>query len=57
MIMHMFDEELAIGIIRLGESAIAGGLGLEAFNYLIKSTGLAVVFIAFAGLVADVVAK
>ncbi|KAH0431962.1 hypothetical protein CcaCcLH18_06789 [Colletotrichum camelliae] len=57
MIMHMFDEELAVGIIGLGESAIVGGLGLEAFNYLIKSTGLAAFFIAFAGLVADLVAK
>ncbi|KAF3799799.1 hypothetical protein GCG54_00009988 [Colletotrichum gloeosporioides] len=57
MIMHMFDEEVAVGIIRLCESAMTGGPGLEAFNYLIKTSGLAAVLLAFAGLVADLTNK
>ncbi|KAI8203565.1 hypothetical protein K4K53_005068 [Colletotrichum sp. SAR 10_77] len=57
LIMHMFDEVFAVGIIRLCESAFAGGLGLEAFDYLIKVGGLVAVLCSFAGLVAGLTSK
>ncbi|KAF4823620.1 hypothetical protein CGCSCA5_v001660 [Colletotrichum siamense] len=57
LIMHMFDEVVAVGIIRLCESAFVGGLGLEAFNYLIKVGGLVAVLCSFAGLVAGLTSK
>ncbi|KAF5494238.1 hypothetical protein CGCS363_v009215 [Colletotrichum siamense] len=57
LVMHMFHEEPAVGIIRLCESAMTGGPGLEAFDYLIKTSGLAAVLLAFAGLVADLTNK